>query len=43
MRFFGARDIRVNGEKKDIGGTGANGLVIYLVYEGEPMQEDCTK
>lgn len=43
MRTAGARSVRVNGAETSVGGAGSYLMVIYLLFSGPPLSEDCTR
>lgn len=43
MRTAGARAITVNGSQVSVGGAGSYLLVVYLIYSGPQLSEDCTR
>jgi hypothetical protein len=43
MRAIGSKAAAVNGEQQAIGGAGSYLLVVYLLYSGPQLEEDCTK
>lgn len=43
MRTGGAQSVRVNGVSSDVGGAGSFLLVVYLLFNGPDLTEDCTR
>ena len=43
MRTGGAQAVRVNGEQVTVGGAGSFVMVMYLLFSGPPLTEDCTR
>lgn len=43
MRTAGARSVSVNGQQTTVGGAGSFVLVVYLLYSGPALSEDCTR
>ena len=43
MRTAGARSVSVNGQQTSVGGAGSYVLVVYLLYSGPALTEDCTR
>lgn len=43
MRTGGARSVRVNGEQVTVGGAGSFVMVMYLLFSGPQLTEDCTR
>jgi len=43
MRTGGAQNITVNGTSSDVGGAGSFLLVVYLLFNGAALTEDCTR
>lgn len=43
MRTGGAQNITVNGVSSDVGGAGSFLLVVYLLFNGAALTEDCTR
>lgn len=43
MRTAGAQSVRVNGEPITVGGAGSYLMVMYLLFSGPPLTEDCTR
>jgi hypothetical protein len=43
MRTGGAQNITVNGTASDVGGAGSFLLVVYLLFNGAALTEDCTR
>jgi len=43
MRTGGAQNITVNGSASDVGGAGSFLLVVYLLFNGAALTEDCTR
>jgi hypothetical protein len=43
FRTIGASAVDVNGQRKSVGGAGNFGLIMYLVYSGGPLQEECNQ
>jgi hypothetical protein len=43
MRTGGARSVRVNGIDTTVGGAGSYLMVMYLLFSGPPLTEDCTR
>jgi len=43
MRTAGARSVSVNGQQTSVGGAGSYVLVVYLLYSGPALSEDCTR
>jgi hypothetical protein len=43
MRAIGSKAAAVNGAQQAIGGAGSYLLVVYLLYSGPQLEEDCTK
>jgi hypothetical protein len=43
MRAIGSKAAAVNGAQQAIGGAGSFLLVVYLLYSGPQLEEDCTK
>lgn len=43
MRTAGARSVSVNGSQTSVGGSGSFVLVVYLLYSGPALTEDCTR
>ena len=43
MRTAGARSVRVNGAETTVGGAGSYLMVMYLLFSGPPLTEDCTR
>lgn len=43
MRTAGARSVRVNGAETSVGGAGSYLMVMYLLFSGPPLTEDCTR
>lgn len=43
MRTGGATAIRVNGTKQFVGGAGSYLMIVYLLFSGPQLAEDCTK
>ena len=42
MRTGGARSVRVDGQNVTVGGAGSFVMVVYLLFSGPPLEEDCT-
>jgi len=42
MRTGGARSVRVDGENVSVGGAGSYVMIVYLLFSGPPLDEDCT-
>lgn len=43
VRTIGATSLRVDGERVGVGGAGSYVLIVYLVYSGEKLEENCEK
>lgn len=43
MRTAGARSVRVNGTETSVGGAGSFLMVVYLLFSGPQLSEDCTR
>ena len=43
MRTGGARSVRVDGVNTSVGGAGSYLMVVYLLFSGPQLTEDCTK
>lgn len=43
MRTVGARGITVDGQQFTVGGAGSYLMVVYLLFSGPPLEEDCTR
>jgi len=43
MRTGGARSVTVNGRVNTVGGAGSFLLVVYLLFNGPDLTEDCTR
>ena len=43
MRSGGANSVRVNGKVNTVGGAGTFLLVVYLLFNGPDLIEDCTR
>lgn len=43
VRTIGAQTLGVDGERFGVGGAGNYVLVVYLVYSGEKLEENCEK
>lgn len=43
MRTAGARSVSVNGQQTSVGGAGSFVMVVYLLYSGPALTEDCTR
>ena len=43
MRTAGARSVRVDGRTTTVGGAGSFLMVVYLLFSGPPLTEDCTR
>ena len=43
MRTAGARSVRVNGVETSVGGAGSFLMVVYLLFSGPQLTEDCTR
>ena len=43
MRTAGARSVGVNGQQTSVGGAGSYLLVVYLLYSGPVLTQDCTR
>jgi hypothetical protein len=43
MRTAGARSARVDGENVVVGGAGSYVMVVYLLFSGPQLSEDCTR
>ena len=43
MRTGGAQNVTVNGVSSDVGGAGSFLLVVYLLFNGAALTEDCTR
>jgi hypothetical protein len=43
MRTGGAQNVTVNGTSSDVGGAGSFLLVVYLLFNGPDLTEDCTR
>jgi hypothetical protein len=43
MRTGGAQNVTVNGTSSDVGGAGSFLLVVYLLFNGPDLSEDCTR
>ena len=43
MRTGGARTVRVDGVNTNVGGAGSFLMVVYLLFSGPQLTEDCTK
>ena len=43
MRTAGARSARVDGENVVIGSAGSYTMVVYLLFSGPQLSEDCTR
>lgn len=43
MRTGGAQTVTVNGTPSDVGGAGSFLLVVYLLFNGADLAEDCTR
>ena len=43
MRTGGARSVNVNGVNTGVGGAGSYLMVVYLLFSGPQLTEDCTK
>lgn len=42
MRTGGARSVRVDGDNVSVGGAGSYVMIVYLLFSGPPLDEDCT-
>jgi hypothetical protein len=43
MRTAGARSVGVNGTETSVGGAGSFLMVVYLLFSGPQLTEDCTR
>jgi hypothetical protein len=43
MRTGGAQNVTVNGSSTNVGGAGSFLLVVYLLFNGAALSEDCTR
>jgi hypothetical protein len=43
MRTGGAQNVTVNGASSNVGGSGSFLLVVYLLFNGPDLTEDCTR
>jgi hypothetical protein len=43
MRTVGARSVRVDGQQFTVGNSGSYLMVVYLLYSGQQLDEDCTR
>ena len=43
MRTMGARSVRVDGQQFNVGGAGSYLMVVYLLYNGSQLDEDCAR
>jgi len=43
MRTGGAQVVNVNGERVTVGGAGSNLMIVYLLFSGPVLEEDCTR
>ena len=43
MRSGGANSVTVNGQVNTVGGAGTFLLVVYLLFNGPDLTEDCTR
>jgi hypothetical protein len=43
MRTGGAQNVTVNGSSTNVGGVGSFLLVVYLLFNGAALTEDCTR
>lgn len=43
MRTVGARSVRVDGQQFNVGNSGSYLMVVYLLYSGQQLEEDCTR
>jgi hypothetical protein len=43
MRTSGARGVLVEGQRFAVGGAGSFQLLVYLLYSGPQLDEDCTR
>ena len=43
MRTGGASSVKVNGQVNTVGGAGSFLLVVYLLFNGPDLTEDCTR
>jgi hypothetical protein len=43
MRTVGARAITVDGQQFNVGNSGSYLMVVYLLYSGQKLDEDCTR
>lgn len=43
MRTSGARGLLVEGQRYSVGGAGSFSLLMYLLYSGPQLEEDCTR
>lgn len=43
MRTMGARTVRVDGQQFSVGGSGSYLMVVYLLYNGSQLDEDCAR
>lgn len=43
MRTVGARSVRVDGQQFNVGNSGSYLMVVYLLYNGQQLEEDCTR
>jgi hypothetical protein len=43
MRTGGAQKVAVNGTSSNVGGAGSFLLVVYLLFNGRDLTEDCTR
>jgi len=43
MRTAGARAATVDGQQVAVGGAGSYVMVVYLLFSGQKLSEDCTK
>ena len=43
MRTGGARSVRINGDQVTVGGAGSFVMVMYLLFSGPQLTEDCTR
>jgi hypothetical protein len=43
MRTSGSRGVLVEGQRYTVGGAGSYQLLMYLLYSGPQLEEDCTR
>jgi hypothetical protein len=43
MRTSGSRSVLVEGQRYAVGGAGSYQLLVYLLYSGQQLDEDCTR